>query len=373
MFRLDSEYTKAKTAIDKKNILIISHDSLLGGATIALLNAACSLRDYGYEVVWLCECEGDMLSELERYDISYIVDPTFRGDSFWLKYASNFDLVICNTVSLAPQVEMLKNSGKKVVWWVHEASDYYVNESLNALTKANVENLYCFCVGIIAKRNFEAKFTYLHAENMLYGMPDYATGIEDIRNVFSKADSRTIFLSIGTIEKRKGQDILTKAIRKIPSNIMDKCFFAFVGKPIDRDIYSTVTDLCKDYPNNVIWHEPVDRNTVMRMYKQADVVLCSSREDPMPVFVTEAMMQSKAIICSENTGSAGVLSDGIDALIYSNNDPTILSEKIIELVSEKDLASRIGREARHTYEKHFSMEMFHDKFVSAIKRVLEEK
>lgn len=366
-------YTRAKIMNDRKSVLFISHDSLLGGATIALLGAACSLKDYGYDIAWLCEFEGDMLSELEKNDISYIVDPTFRGDDFWLKYASNFDLVICNTVSLAPQVEMLKNAGKKVAWWVHEASDYYGNEALDALTNTNTENLHCFCVGIIAQRNFEAKFKFLHAENMLYGMPDYANDVEIDEIVFSQAFNRTIFLSIGTIEKRKGQDILAKAIRKIPSNIMDKCFFAFVGKPIDSDIYLTVTDLCKDFPDNVTWHKPVDRNTVMRMYKQADVVLCSSREDPMPVFVTEAMMQSKAIICSENTGSAGVLSDGIDALIYSNNDPTILSEKIMQLVSEEDLATRIGQAGRHAYETYFSMDVFREKFVGAIREIMEDE
>jgi glycosyltransferase involved in cell wall biosynthesis len=48
-------------------------------------------------------------------------------------------------------------------------------------------------------------------------------------------------------------------------------------------------------------------------------LICASRDDPMPVVVTEAMMFSKVCICSENTGSANIIQDGNSGFVYKDN------------------------------------------------------
>lgn len=366
-------FQKKKHESKTKSILIVSHDSMLGGATIALQYAASILRKEGYHVTWLSENEGDIFHELEKCDVPYVVDPAFKNNDMWLNYATNFDLIICSTITLLPQVERLKKIGKQVIWWVHEASEYYQYINKNALSSENIEKLHCLCGGIIAQKNFEANFPFLKTDILLYGVPDYAKNFAEINSlVIDNPLENTLFLSIGTIEKRKGQDILAEAIGLLKPEIRQKCLFVFVGKSIQADVYEKVAKVCEDYPDNVKWHEPVDRVTLMSMYKQSDVVLCTSREDPMPVFVTEAMMQSKALICSEYTGSAGVLTDGIDSLIYHNNDSEELAGKITQLILESSLGSELGKEARKTYEKMFSMEVFAEQLIHKVQSILKE-
>lgn len=367
-------YQKKNENIEnRKRILMISHDSLLGGATIAFQYAARALKRNGYYIVWLVQEEGAMLDELERDGIDYIVDPSFKGSDEWLNYATNFELVMCSTILLGIQVELLKNMGVTVIWWVHEAREYYDSSIISKLTEQNLDKLNVWCGGIYAEKTFREYFAGISTEVMVYGVPDY-TSDEDIYNevIIENPMNKMIFLSIGTIESRKGQDILVEAIRKLDPVVRERCIFAFVGKVIQENIYAKICKVADEYPESVIFMKPVDRKTLMRMYHQSDVVLCTSREDPMPVFMTECMMQSKVAICSENTGTAGVLTDGYDGFIYHNNSADELKKKITYVLNNKNDMQQVGDNARKTYEKIFSMEVFEKKLQNHIKEILGE-
>jgi len=358
---------------DGKRILMISHDSLLGGATIAFQYAARALKKVGYYVVWLAAQEGPMLEELEKDEIVYIVDPSFRGSQDWLNYAKNFDLVICNTILLCRQVEKIKNAGIKVIWWIHEASDYYKSHIISDFTKANLDKLKVWCVGSFSGKKFEENFAGIPMEIMAYGLPDYTKDASIcFENVIENPRDKMIFLSIGTIERRKGQDILSEAIRKLDTEVRDQCLFVFVGKEIQSEVYEEVHRVVADYPETVTYMGTVNRNTIMQMYRQSDVVLCTSREDPMPVFMTECMMQSRVAICSENTGTAGVLTDRYDGFIYHDNNVNELVEKITYVLKNKDKMQQIRINARQTYEKYFSMEVFEQKLRVNVEKILKE-
>ena len=370
---IDFRIYQKKNEGNGKRVLMISHDSLLGGATIAFQYAARALKKNGYYVVWLVQQEGAMLDELERDEIGYIVDPSFRGSNEWLKYAKNFDLVICSTILLCQQVELLKNIGQNVIWWVHEAKDYYDSIVCSNFTKTNLNMLHVWCGGTFAEKTFQAHFEDIPTEVMVYGVPDYAAdkSIHD-ENVIENPMNKLILLSIGTIESRKGQDILAEAIQRLELVVREQCLFVFIGKSIQKNIYEKVQKAASDYPESVVLKEPVNRNILMRMYHQSDVVLCTSREDPMPVFMTECLMQSKIAICSENTGTAGILTDGYDGFIYHNDSVEELVEKITYVLKNKNHMEQIKKNARKTYEKCFSMEVFEEKLHSHVKQILGE-
>lgn len=358
---------------NKGSILMVSHDSLLGGATIAFQYAARVLKKSGYYVVWIVENKGAMLEELEREGISYIVDPSFKGSDVWLNYAKNFDLIVCSTILLCSQVEELKNIGRNVIWWVHEAQDYYTTGAVSGFTRKNLDKLDVWCGGTFAQKTFEENFPEIPTEVMVYGVPDYA-GDENVyhENVIENPMDKMIFLSIGTIESRKGQDILAEAIRKLKEEVREQSLFVFIGKVVQENVYAKVQGVAEEYPESVILMEPVNRDMLMQMYHQGDVVLCTSREDPMPVFMTECMMQSKVPICSENTGTAGVLTDGYDGYIYHNNSVDELAQKITYVLKNQNELQQVRVNARKTYEKNFSMEVFEKKLQICVKKILEE-
>lgn len=350
---------------NKGSILMVSHDSLLGGATIALQYAARALNKNGYYVTFLLPEEGGMIQELEKDDIHYIVDSTLYGSDDWMRYAGNYDVVFLSTIVLGKYIRKLTKYTQKIIWWVHEASEYYQKISLEDYDISDIEGLRVYCGGSYAQKMFQQYFPGMESKVLLYGMPDYAKLKQNDND-----SERLIFLSIGTIEKRKGQDILVDAIHYLTDDERMQCRFVFIGKNVQEDVYEKITDLHKTYPESVEMMKPISRDELMCMYEKCTCVICSSREDPMPVFMTECMMQARIAICSENTGTAGVLRDGYDGLIYQNNDPRLLAEKIRYVINQRGNLEQMKSNARDTYEKVFAMEVFEEKICEELQRFI---
>ena len=84
-------------------------------------------------------------------------------------------------------------------------------------------------------------------------MADYAKNIErQLSPVIENPLNKMIFLSIGTFESRKGQDILVEAIDKLDPLVREKSLFVFIGKPIQDNIYAKIEELSKRYPDSVL-------------------------------------------------------------------------------------------------------------------------
>ena len=62
--------------------------------------------------------------------------------------------------------------------------------------------------------------------------------------------------------------------------------------------------------------------------EQCNCVVCASRDDPMPTFVTEGLIFGKPSIVSEHTGTAGLVTEGVDGFLYKDDDPQQLADKL---------------------------------------------
>lgn len=354
---------KKKIENEKKgSILLVSHDALLGGATIVLHGAAKALKKDGYFVTFLVPEEGEILKELERDGIHYIVDSTFYSNVEWMKYANNYDVIFLNTLIMGEKISELQKYKKKIVWWIHEAPEYYTRLKRKFTVEDDGKLVIC-CVGKYAQAVFKKYFPHLHTEILLYGLQDYqVTDTVKMQNKYEKIN----FLSVGTIEKRKGQDVLCEAIEKLPKKEREKCKFIFVGKKIQEEVYNEIEKILEKYPEQVELLPPVGREKIMELYHKAFSVVCSSREDPMPVFMTECMMMSRVPICSEHTGTAKVLREGYDGFIYGNNSSEELAQKILYVITHQDEMELIGKNARKTYEQIFRVDKFEENIISKV-------
>ncbi len=145
----------------------------------------------------------------------------------------------------------------------------------------------------------------------------------------SYAGGRPLFATVGSFERRKGQDIFCKAIRLLPPEVREKASFLFVGKAADKEMMDAVRALTADYPENVFYRKRLDRPEIKSLMEQCTCVVCASRDDPMPTFVTEGLIFGKPSIVSEHTGTAGLITEGVDGFVYHNDDPQQLA-KVLE-------------------------------------------
>ncbi|WP_312833470.1 glycosyltransferase [Sedimentibacter saalensis] len=371
---LNNSFIPESNSQKLRKVLLISHELTLTGAPIALHYAATSLLDNGDYPIIISPYDGSLRQTILDDGIPVIIDKNIFYDSVWLQYAKNFDLVIACTLASYKAIEYLQKTDIPTLWWAHEARESYENGNLKNTIPENVEdNIHVYCGGEYARRmllSYRPKYT---SELLLYAVPDFSKEDGNINYEVSGIDNKIVFSIIGTIMKRKGQDILAKAILAMPTKLVKKCKFIFVGKMFDAEVYIKVKELKKKYPDEVLLIDEVPRNVLMEIYKVCDSVICASRDDPMPIFMTEAMMLSKICICSENTGTASLIQDGINGFVYSNDDYNQLMEKIIYVVNNINNLENMKKKSRETYENNFTMNSFTQRLISTIDSIIQDE
>lgn len=351
----------------KRRILVLTHELSLTGAPIVLQEACTNvLKPAGYELFVAAPESGRILGAYLDADIPVMISPALLNKelSHVSVLAHTFDLVIVNTNVLWAAACVLNTMSVPVLWWIHDAESGYQRVKAY-MPKALEKNMHVYCVGEYAKEALlKHQPAYRNVQTMIYGVRD-ENAVPVLRK--AKTDDRVEFVCIGSISERKGQDILCRAIGLLPEDVRKNCRFTIVGKVMEKPVFSYVEKTMRKYPEQIVYAGEVSRKEVYQIYTQADCVICASRDDPMPTFVSEGMMFSKPSICSENTGTAKVLKHGVDGLIYEKNDPKRLAESI-EVFVRMPPVNRIemGTRARALFLREFELEQFKKKLIDAI-------
>lgn len=161
---------------------------------------------------------------------------------------------------------------------------------------------------------------------------------------------------VGTVDQRKGCDLLVDCVQFIPAEIRDKIEIFVIGKPSDKKIVNKILR-CNKIDFKMIGN--VEHDKLLEIMTSIDVLLCPSIDDPMPIVCTEAMMLSKPIIASTNTGTSYIIQDGKEGFIFNSGDAKHLAKSIIKSVNNSHKLSEMGIYARQVYEKFFTMEQFY--------------
>ncbi len=168
--------------------------------------------------------------------------------------------------------------------------------------------------------------------------------------------SKITFVTIGYIEWRKGQDVLVDAIAKLPKEYSEKVEFFLIGQDTSlmaQKLSSEISDF-----SYIRMIGTVSREEVHRILDKADMMICPSREDPMPTVCAEAMMHKVPCLVSDATGTATYIKDGYDGLIFKSENIEELRNQIIWCIHHYDKLSDMGERSYRIYEDNFSEKAF---------------
>ncbi len=180
------------------------------------------------------------------------------------------------------------------------------------------------------------------------------------------------FLYVGElIEIPKGFGVLINGINQfLEENKNLKVYFEFCGLgPLE----SKLKELEKKFPNYVKYHGYVSNDVIPEIYKRNDVFLFSSRREPFPRVLMEALAGNLVIICSKTIGSIELLKGKEFAFFFNELRPTEIKEKILEIYRfwEKDhqKLSRLQNLAKKYVFNNFSHEIELKGFRDLIKKL----
>ena len=353
-----------------KRALLHSHVLDMTGAPIVLVSAVPVLRQLGYEVAVLGPGDGGSLPLFVEAGATAVTHPDCVSASGLWGLAAAADLVVANTIVEVKAIRALNGGPVPVLWWLHDAFVGYGYLS-HLIPRTLERNVRVCAVGSHATAAMHAHRPDFEIGQLIYGLPDYA------QDTFAPYDTGyagglPLFVSVGAFEMRKGQDILVEAIRLLPDELRAKAAFLFVGKGADKRLLTQVQQLCADYPRNVFYAKRLSRDEIKSLMQQCACTVCSSRDDPMPTFVTEGLIFGKPGIVSEHTGTAGLITEGVDGFVYHGDSPAALAEALGKMIANPGLAARMAPACRALYERYYSKQAFADTLRAEVRALLEQ-
>ena len=114
----------------------------------------------------------------------------------------------------------------------------------------------------------------------------------------------------------------------------------------DKSLKSAVDALVEDYPDTVFYRKRLERPEIKSLMDQCTCVVCASRDDPMPTFVTEGLIFGKPSIVSEHTGTAGLITEGVDGFVYRDDDPDQLAKVLEHAILHPDQLAAMKADCR---------------------------
>ena len=351
----------------KKNILLLSQDLTLGGPALALFHMAEVMKRNGYDVTVGSMLDGPLRETISENAIPVIVDENMQigtmKDCDWVK---QFSLILCSTINF---YFFLSDRFTEIptIWWLHDSLFFYDGVDKQILHQLDRTNLKVISVGPVPQQAIQKFVPDLEISPLLYGVADECSGI---RQKKKETEDKIRFITIGYIEARKGQDLLVKAIQNIPEDFREKAVFYFVGQNTSV-MAQKLIEQAKDIPEIQITG-PVDRIAINRMLERSDMMICPSREDPMPTVAAEAMMHGVPCLISDATGTAAYLRDGKDGFVFASENVEELTKKILYCIKNAGKLAKIGVEARKVYEYNFSMNTFEQMLMNIVDNIHEK-
>ena len=107
------------------------------------------------------------------------------------------------------------------------------------------------------------------------------------------------------------------------------------------------------------------RTDVPQVLASLDVlVLPSYAHEGIPQIILQAQAMGRAVVGTTIGGIPEVVEDGVTGLLVPPRDPTALANKILLLLNDSTLRRRLGRAARESIEKNYTIDAMGDRLLA---------
>ena len=357
------------SAGERGRILLVGHDAHRHGAQMLLLNLARVYREqFGMEVVILLKEGGALVDHYRAVGRTVVLETLGAANLPGFLTREGFDVAIANTTVTGDLVPVLRRCGIKVVSLIHELPNLVEEYGL----EGNVADIardasHVVFPSEIVRRGFRRFCTEVAGEERVRPQGTYkrvafdeAARAEKRRELGIGRDEKVV-LNVGYADLRKGFDLFLHTARAMVRERPD-VHFVWVGA-LAEDMRRWVgSDLERSEAGHRV-HLVGFSEEMAEWYSAADALFLTSREDPYPTVVLEAMNVGLPVVLYEGaTGFDEVISRF--GRLVDRNDPAGVERALVQTLYND---SRAAREARVDYVE---TECRHDEYAFALLRML---
>jgi glycosyltransferase involved in cell wall biosynthesis len=348
----------------RPRVLFVSHETTLTGAPIQLLHLVRWLQRDGWDLAVVAPEAGPISDLLVADGLTVIIHPGLLeepGQEKLRELSTQFDVVMANTIVSWPAVRAAHLEGKPAIWYLHETlvAVRLIRQIPQIGPALELATLLVTPTPQTA-RIFQG-FTRTPIEVVPYGIPPAMTASENI------GERPITFITAASVEARKGQDILIEAIKALPEKIREAARFKIVGRHLERSFYKKVKQSAAGL-TGVEFTGERSHDETLELLAAADALICSSRDETMPITILEAMSLGKIIISTDVGGIAEWVHDEVNGFLVAPENPPALARAIERCVTDPQLSARLRAGAGRTFDAHFTLE----KFATSFSRLLME-
>jgi glycosyltransferase involved in cell wall biosynthesis len=292
-------------------VLLIGHDAFPSGAQHLLLNIGRTLRShFGVEcsVVLLA---GGKLEDAYREigPLKIAGNPSALEALFWSLRESGYTGAIVNTTAAAAAIPALSKAGIDATMLVHELPRILREKNLTANARIGAQQSRHLVFPAPFVRDEFLSALGLQREEGLLILPQgmyhkiqiSQTAGDALRKEFGVRKSHRLVIGMGYADFRKGFDLFVQLWRLVRNSSSLVTHFCWVGD-IDPGLKEWMLNEITDAEATGTFHMPGYRKDVSAFVSAADAFVLTSREDPFPSVVLEALFAGIPVMAFDRSG-----------------------------------------------------------------------
>jgi glycosyltransferase involved in cell wall biosynthesis len=358
----------------RRRVVLVSHDAHPNGAQFLALHLARGFSAVlGYAVDLVVLGAGPLKESFAQvatvHDLAG-VDPggPEAHDLAARLRAAGASAALCNTTAAGRFGSTLKHAGLRCVSLIHEMPSVIEQHGLEAAARAIARDadLVVFPAAIVAERF--ARFATVAAERTairpqgLYKRNRYRDAAArqrarlGLRTRLGLPEAARVVLGVGYADQRKGIDLFVAAGLRL-MGAEPNLAFVWLGHR-EGQMRRRLEDLVDDAGMSGRFLYPGMDPDTDEYYAGADVLALTSREDPFPSVVLEAMDAGIPTVLFEGTGGCGdLVADGYGIAVTAF-DVAAYASALAGLLDRSDEAARMGARGAQIVQSRFGFHRY---------------
>lgn len=195
----------------------------------------------------------------------------------------------------------------------------------------------------------------------------------------SKPDNGAVpsILSVGRLIEKKGHAYLVQACALLAERGLEfECQIVGDGA-LENELQTMIDE--HGLQNQVKLLGALGQNEVLALYQESDIFALpcvtarNGDKDGIPVVLMEAMACELPVVTTPLTGIPDLVQDRETGLFVAERDASGLAEALSDLMADKALRQRLGKQARQTVLKDFEIRGTAEKMATIFRQVVEAK
>jgi len=192
---------------------------------------------------------------------------------------------------------------------------------------------------------------------------------KNIQLIYSKFQRYPTMVQVGAVDQNKNQKFTLECLLDINKQIPNLRLL-IVGEG-DRINELKKWTLEKGLEKNVIFVGQVGRADCMHLMRKADLLVLTSESESFPNVLAEGQALGLPVVTFDVGAASEIVENGITGYVIPKGNSKQFTQKVIELLKDKNLAAQMGKNGKKRIFNQFSMEIKVNKFISIIEQDLK--